>query len=242
MAEFKFPTEEVELPSKGLLYPEGHPLRSGKIEIKYMTAKEEDILSNQSYIQKGIVLDKLLESVIINKEIKLKDLLIGDKNAVLIATRILGYGKTYSFNYNGEKIDVDLTELENKPFDESYIVEGKNEFSFTLPHSNTLITFKVLDGYGEAKIEAELKGLRKIQKDNVPELTTRLKHILLSVNGESETKDIREFVDNYMLARDSRAFREHLKSVQPDVDMSITLDNGEEVEVPLGLNFFWPDA
>ncbi len=242
MAEFKFPTEEVELPSKGLLYPEGHPLKSGKIEIKYMTAKEEDILSNQSYIQKGIVLDKLLESVIINKEIKLKDLLIGDKNAILIATRILGYGKTYSFTYNGERVDVDLTELENKPFDESYIIEGKNEFSFTLPHSNTLITFKVLDGHDEAKIESELKGLKKIQKDNVPELTTRLKHLLLSVNGETESKDIREFVDNYLLARDSRAFREHLKSVQPDVDMSITLDNGEEVEVPLGLNFFWPDA
>ena len=242
MAEFKFPTEEVELPSKGLLYPEGHPLKSGKIEIKYMTAKEEDILSNQSYIQKGIVLDKLLESVIINKDIKLKDLLIGDKNAILIATRILGYGKTYSFTYNGERVDVDLTELDNKPFDESYIVDGKNEFSYTLPHSNTLITFKVLDGHGEAKIEAELKGLRKIQKDNIPELTTRLKHIILSVNGESESKDIREFVDNYMLARDSRAFREHLKSVQPDVVMSIILDNGEEVEVPLGLNFFWPDA
>jgi len=242
MAEFKFPTEEVELPSKGLLYPDGHPLKSGKIEIKYMTAKEEDILSNQAYIQKGTVLDKLLESVIINKDIKLKDLLIGDKNAILIATRILGYGKNYSFTYNSEKVDIDLTELENKPFDESYIVDGKNEFSFTLPHSNTLITFKVLDGHEEAKIEAELKGLRKIQKDNVPELTTRLKHIILSVNGETESKDVREFVDNYMLARDSRAFREHLKSIQPDVDMSVILDNGEEVEVPLGLNFFWPDS
>jgi hypothetical protein len=242
MAEFKFPTEEIELPSKGLVYSKDNPLSSGKVEIKYMTAKEEDILSNQSYIQKGIVLDKLLESVIINKDIKLKDLLIGDKNAILIATRILGYGKTYSFTYNGERVDIDLTELDNKPFDESYIVDGKNEFSYTLPHSNTLITFKVLDGHGEAKIEAELKGLRKIQKDNIPELTTRLKHIILSVNGESESKDIREFVDNYMLARDSRAFREHLKSVQPDVDMSIILDNGEEVEVPLGLNFFWPDA
>ena len=242
MAEFKFPTEEVELPSKGLLYPDGHPLKSGKIEIKYMTAKEEDILSNQAYIQKGTVLDKLLESVIINKDIKLKDLLIGDKNAILIATRILGYGKNYSFTYNSEKVDIDLTELENKPFDESYIVDGKNEFSFTLPHSNTLITFKVLDGHEEVKIEAELKGLRKIQKDNVPELTTRLKHIILSVNGETESKDVREFVDNYMLARDSRAFREHLKSIQPDVDMSVILDNGEEVEVPLGLNFFWPDS
>jgi hypothetical protein len=95
MAEFKFPTEEVELPSKGLLYPENNPLRSGKVEIKYMTAKEEDILSNASFIQKGIVLDKLLESVIVSK-ININDLVIGDKNAVLIATRILGYGKNIS--------------------------------------------------------------------------------------------------------------------------------------------------
>ena len=102
MAEFKFPTEEVELPSRGLLYPDGHPLKSGKIEVKYMTAKEEDILTNQSYIQKGTVLDKLLESVIITK-VDLKDLLIGDKNAVLIAARILGYGKDYSFMYKGTR-------------------------------------------------------------------------------------------------------------------------------------------
>ena len=242
MAEFKFPTEEVELPTKGLLYPEGHPLKSGKIEIKYMTAKEEDILSNQSYIQKGVVLDKLLESVIINKEIKLNDLLIGDKNAVLIATRILGYGKNYSFTYNGERKDIDLTELDNKPFDESYVIDGKNEFAFTLPHSNTPITFKVLDGHDEDKIETELKGLRKLQKDNVPELTTRLKHIITSVNGEEDKKSIREFVDGYLLARDSRALREHINQVQPDVDMTVTLDGGEEVSVPLGLNFFWPDA
>jgi hypothetical protein len=242
MAEFKFPTEEVELPSKGLLYPDGHPLKSGKIEIKYMTAKEEDILSNQSYIQKGIVLDKLLESVIVNKEIKLNDLLIGDKNAVLIATRILGYGKNYSFTYNGERKDIDLTELDNKPFDESYVIDGKNEFAFTLPHSNTPITFKVLDGHDEDKIETELKGLRKLQKDNVPELTTRLKHIITSVNGEEDKKSIREFVDGYLLARDSRALREHINQVQPDVDMTVTLDGGEEVSVPLGLNFFWPDA
>jgi hypothetical protein len=242
MAEFKFPTEEVELPSKGLLYPDGHPLKSGKIEIKYMTAKEEDILSNQSYIQKGVVLDKLLESVIINKEIKLNDLLIGDKNAVLIATRILGYGKNYSFTYNGERKDIDLTELDNKPFDESYVIDGKNEFAFTLPHSNTPITFKVLDGHDEDKIETELKGLRKLQKDNVPELTTRLKHIITSVNGEEDKKSIREFVDGYLLARDSRALREHISQVQPDVDMTVTLDGGEEVSVPLGLNFFWPDA
>ena len=93
MSEFKFPTEEVDLPSKGLIYAKDNPLSSGKVEIKYMTAKEEDILSNQAFIQKGIVLEKLLKSVIINKDINLDDLIVGDKNAVLIATRILGYGK-----------------------------------------------------------------------------------------------------------------------------------------------------
>lgn len=241
MAEFKFPTEEVELPSKGLLYPEGHPLKSGKIEIKYMTAKEEDILSNSAYIQKGIVLDKLLESVIITK-VKLKDLLIGDKNAVLVAARILGYGKEYSFMLNEEKIDIDLTELDNKPFNKDSLVDDKNEFAFTLPHSNTPITFKVLDGHDEAKLDNEIKGLKKLYKDNVPELTTRLKHIIVSVNGETDPKVIREFVDNYLLARDSRALREYIKQVQPDIDMSITLDSGEEVDVPLGLSFFWPDS
>jgi len=240
MAEFKFPTEEVELPTKGLLYPEGHPLRSGKIEIKYMTAKEEDILSNQSYIQKGIVLDKLLESVIVTK-VKLKDLLIGDKNAILIAARILGYGATYKVNINGEEQSVDLTQLENKPFDGSDLIEGKNEFSFTLPNSSNLITYKMLDGHEEAKIEAELKGLAKINKDHTPTLTTRLKYTITSVDGDSDKKTIREFVDNYLLARDSRALREHIKQQQPDVDMSYILDNGEEVEIPLGLTFFWPD-
>jgi hypothetical protein len=117
MAEFKFPTEEVELPSKGLLYPENNPLRSGKVEIKYMTAKEEDILSNASFIQKGIVLDKLLESVIVSK-ININDLIIGDKNALLIATRILGYGKEYKVQIM-EKKKILTNQLENKPFDSS---------------------------------------------------------------------------------------------------------------------------
>ena len=242
MAEFQFPTEEVELPSKGLLYPNDHPLRSGKIEIKYMTAKEEDILSNQSYIQKGIVLDKLLESVIVSKEIKLSDLVVGDKNAILIATRILGYGKEYKFEYKGEKIEMDLTQLNNKEFDGSLLEGGDNKFPFTLPHSKTEITFKILTGHDESKIESELAGLRKILKDNTPELTTRLKHIITSVNGEEDKKTIREFVDNYLLARDSRALRERIAQTQPDVDMTYTMDDGEEVSVPIGLNFFWPDA
>jgi hypothetical protein len=101
MAEFKFPTEEIELPSKGLVYPNDNPLSSGKVEMKYMTAKEEDILTNQAYIRKGTVLDKLLKSLIIDKKINIDDLIVGDKNSLLIASRILGYGKEYKFEYNG---------------------------------------------------------------------------------------------------------------------------------------------
>ena len=141
--KFDFPTEMVELPSKGLLYPETSPLSSGKVEMKYMTAKEEDILTNQAYIKKGNVLDKLLESLIVTKGVNVKDLVVGDKNALFVAARVLGYGKDYVFNYEGQEYTVDLSEIENKPFDESKIEKGKNEFSFILPHSNTNITFKL---------------------------------------------------------------------------------------------------
>ena len=240
MSEFKFPTEEVDLPSKGLIYTKDNPLSSGKVEIKYMTAKEEDILSNQAFIEKGTVLDKLLESVIVSK-ININDLIVGDKNAILIATRILGYGSDYKVTINGKTETIDLSELENKEFDGSTMIEDKNEFAFTLPHSDTKITYKILDGHDEKKIERELKGLKKLNPNASPEASTRLKYTLVSVNGETEKKDVREFVDVYFLARDTRAFREHLRQTQPDVDLNVILDSGEEVIVPIGLSFFWPD-
>jgi hypothetical protein len=240
--KFKFPTEIVDLPSRGLLYPVNHPLSSGKIEMKYMTAREEDILTNQAYIQNGTVLDKLLESLIVTEGVKVDDFIVGDKNAILVAARILGYGKDYSFSYNGQSITVDLSKLENKFFDESKINKGVNEFNFILPHSSTNITYKLLNGHDNNKIEQELKGLKKINKDLSPELSTRLKYMITSVEGNSDIKTIREFVDNYLLARDSRAFREHIKNTQPDIDLSFTTDGGEEVAIPISLNFFWPDA
>ena len=239
MSEFNLPTEMVELPSKGLAYPEGHPLREGKVEVKYMTAKEEDILTNQSYIEKGTVLDKLLESVVVSK-INIKDLIIGDKNALLIATRILGYGKDYSFSYMGESYDVDLSTLENKEIDESLLSEG-NKFFYTLPNSNIDITFKILDGHDETKIEKEIQGLKKINKNASPELSTRLKYIITSINGDSESRTIRNFVENNFLARDSRSLRNHIKEVQPDVNLTYITDSNEEITIPIGISFFWPD-
>tara|TARA_R110000824_G_scaffold294077_1_gene482375 strand:- start:865 stop:1614 length:750 start_codon:yes stop_codon:yes gene_type:complete len=242
----QFPTEEVTLPSKGLLYPPENPLSKGVIEIKYMTAKEEDILTNQNYIQKGTVIDKLLKSLIVTP-IDYNDLLVGDKNAILIAARILGYGANYEFKYQDKDASVDLSELEDKELDESLITEGKNEFDFTLPFSKNSITFKLLTQADDTKIQNELKGLKKIDKNANPENTTRLKHTILSVDGDSTPKTIREFVDNQLLARDAREFRKYITHVSPDVDLNVdlTFNDGETIEnvsLPIGVNFFWPDV
>lgn len=251
-SEFQFPTEEVTLPSKGLLYPEGSPLRSGKITMKYMTAKEEDILTNQNFIKNGTVIDKLLQSLVVDGT-DINNILVGDKNALLVASRILGYGSDYSFKYQNpetgeeETVTVDLTEAEDKFFDESLLVEGKNEFEFELPTSKAVITFKLLTTADEKKIDAELKGLKKINKNASPELTTRMKHVIQSINGDYEKKTVRDFVDNQFLARDSRAFREHMSQVMPDIDLTydVEFENGaiaENVSIPINVNFFWPDA
>tara|TARA_R110000796_G_scaffold46872_3_gene113194 strand:+ start:2693 stop:3439 length:747 start_codon:yes stop_codon:yes gene_type:complete len=243
-SKHKFPTETIELPSKGLIYPEDNPLSSGTVEMKYMTAKEEDILSNQSYIQNGTVLDKLLKALIVSK-VNYSDLIVGDKNAVMVAARILGYGKDYKFEYKGEEVEVDLSTLENKEFDESSIVQGVNEFKFTLPNSGTELTYKLLNHKDEMAIEAELKGLKKINKTADPSISTRMKQMIISVNGDDERKTVREFVDTYFLASDARAFRKHVAEHQPDVNLltQIELNDGlEDVEIPITVRFFWPDA
>ena len=245
MAELKFPTEVVDLPSKGYFYVEGHPLSKGKVEVKYMTAKEEDILTSQNLIKQGTVIDTLLQSLIVDKTINVNELLIGDKNAIMVAARILGYGKDYKFSYDGEEQSVDLSKLEPVDIDFSKFTRGVNEFSFELPNSKRQITFKLLNGKDEKDIEAEIKSLQKISKNRSSELTTRLKKIILSVDGNSERTFVNSFVDNEFLSRDSLAFRQHLSSITPDIDMSTTLEiNGEEQEVtiPVTLRFFWPES
>jgi hypothetical protein len=247
--KFKFPTEIVELPSKGLIYPKDNPLSSGKVEMKYMTAKEEDILTNQNYISKGIVLDKLIESLIIDK-IDYNSLITGDKNALLIASRVLGYGKDYTFKginqQTGEIEDftVDLTLLKDKNLDPKDLKEeGINEFEFTLPNSKISVTFKLLSHGDEKDIEKEISGLKKIKPDSSSEISTRLKHIITSVDGDREKKTIREFVDTYLLAKDSRALREEVRRVSPDVELKYYGDGAEEgINIPVNISFFWPDA
>ena len=246
MAEYKFPTEMVDLPSKGYFYFEGHPLSSGKVEVKYMTAKEEDILTSQNLIQQGTVIDKLLESLIVDKSIKLDDMLIGDKNAIMLSARILGYGKQYEFTYDGEEQSVDLSTLEPLDIDFSKFPKGKNEFNFKLPTSEREVTFKLLTGKSEKDIDLEIKAKQKISKTQSSELTTRLKHMIISVDGSSEKSYINNFVDNEFLSRDSLAFRQYLSSITPDVDMNVEVVDSDgkktEVAVPITVRFFWPSA
>jgi hypothetical protein len=250
MAELKIPTETISLPSKGLLYPETSPLSKGQIEMKYMTAKEEDILTNTNFIRQGTVIDKLLQALIVTP-IEYNELLVGDKNAILVAARVLGYGKDYTFKYTNQRnqeleTTIDLSSLEDKQMDESLFKRGVNEFTFTLPHSGNNITFKLLTHGDEQKIEAEIKGLQKVNPNSSTDVTTRLKHIITSVEGKRDAKDVREFVDNYLIAKDARALREYYTKISPDVNLTFMPEDesytGEGITIPVSLNFFWPDS
>ena len=243
---YTHPTEVVELPSAGYFYPEGHPLSSGKVEIKYMTAKEEDILTSQNLIQQGTVIDKLLESLIVDKSIDIDDMIIGDKNGIMVAARILGYGKDYEFTFDGENQVADLSILEPVDIDFTQLIKGKNEFEFTLPATERHITFKLLTGRDEREISTEIEARKKINKQHSSELTTRLKKMILSVDGKFEKTHINNFVDNEFLSRDSLAFRKYLATISPDVDMNTTVvdSTGKEsvVTIPITVRFFWPTA
>ena len=241
----QFPAEEVTLPSKGLLYPKDSPLRNGILEMKYMTAREEDILTNVNLIENGTVIDKLLESLIVTP-IDYNTLLTGDKDAILVAARVLGYGSDYSFSHKGEEIHIDLNTIKDKQLDEKLVIDGKNDFSFTLPTSKKEVTFKLLTHGDEQKITRELKGLKKLNKEVTRELSTRMKYVITSIEGDYEQKTIREFVDTQFLARDARELRNYIKKIQPSVDLSYDYEdqsgNVTTIDIPVGISFFWPDA
>jgi len=251
MADLKIPTETVTLPSKGLVYPEESLLSKGEIEMRYMSAKDEDILTNINFIKQGTAIDKLLRSLVVTP-IDIDDLVLGDKNAILFAARILGYGKDYIFRFRNastgkdEDYTLDLTTLKEKEINESLFEKGKNEFKFELPQTKNTVTFKLLTGKDEKAIDAEIKVLQKIDPNWSFENTTRLKHMITSVNGKSDQVSIRDFVDNYLLAPDSRAFKKYYNEVSPDIDTVITIEKDgyvqEDVVIPIGINFFWPDA
>ena len=212
-----FPTETIDLPSEGHFYPEGHPLSAGRLELKMMTAREEDILTNQNLIKKGIVLDKLLESLIVTP-VKIDDILVGDKNAAFFAARRLAYGDTYGpVKVTCPKCQtecerkIDLSAMKSKDVDVTKYPRGQNEFEFS------------------------------------SEVTTRLRAMIVAIDGNTERGVINKFVNQEMPSRDSLAFRAHVKENTPDLDMTFDFScdecsHEERMSVPLTAQFFWPES
>jgi len=251
----KYPSEIISLPSQGYFYDEKNPLSKGTVDIKYMTAREEDILTSQNLIKKGVVLSRLLESLIVTPGVRLDDLLIGDKNALFIAARRLAYGDNYgpvevickSCGVTNKR-QIDLSIVENKDFDFSKYTKGTNLFEYVLPYSKKTIQFKLLTHKDENNIEAELEHLAKMGKGTAaPEVTTRLKHMIVSVDGNDDRSFVNKFVDNEFPARDSLAFRTYVRDNTPNVDMGFNFvcdscSHEERMDIPMGVSFFWPSA
>jgi hypothetical protein len=251
----KFPTEIIDLPSKGLLYSADNALASGKVEMKYMTAKEEDILTSSSLIKQGVVLDRLFQSLIVSP-INYDDLLIGDKNAIMIAARILGYGKDYEVEITDpfseddkQKVTIDLTSIQPKPYDFDALTPHQNEFNLTLPVSKRSVTFQLMTHGLDKKVRDAVKGQLKMTKLTgvEKELTTRMKFLITSVDGNREKHYIDNYVDNELFAQDSRFIRDEIKRLTPDMDMTFVFTSAQTgesqvMEVPMDVSFFWPKS
>lgn len=248
-----FATEVIDLPSGGKYYPPSDPLSKGHVEMKHMTAKEEDILTSPNLLKKGIAIEKLLESLIVDKNIDVNKLLSGDKNALIFACRRLAYGDNYgpvevscTKCSNKSRVNIDLGQLNNKQIEESLISGENGEFNYTLPHSKSVITFRLLTSGDEKLIEKEIQSMSKIKKDVSSEITTRLKNMVTSVNGETDKARIKEFIDN-MLSKDALSLRQYIKSITPDIDSTFNFTcescgNEERLGVPVTAQFFWPDS
>jgi len=253
--DFATPTEMVELPSKGQFYPEGHPLHNLEtVEIRYMTAKDEDILVNRTLIKKGVVLDRLLQSVIVDKSINVDDLLIGDKNAILIATRISGYGADYNTkipcpscgSVSDHTFDLEeaLEESYERGSDTTFAQQTENgTFLVSLPKTGVNVEVRPLSGKDEKTI---LKTNSMRQKNKLPEmsLTDQMMLYVVSVNGETNQGTIANFIQN-MPAIDSRHLRFAYQDAMPSVDLAQHFECGDcgyeqEMEVPFTTEFFWP--
>lgn len=253
MAEYEFPTELVSLPSEGKLYPEGHPLSNGTIELKYMTAKEEDILASTNLIKKGVVLDKLFESVVVQKGLNIDDIYIGDKNAILLATRVLGYGPEYTVEvvdpFTGElqKTSINLGKVQTKDVDFSKL-NTENRYEYETKIGKVKLIFKLLTHKDEVSIASDLQAISRLSKGKdviSSDVSTRLRYMIVSVDGNEDKGFINKWISNSFLARDSREFRKYVKEISPDIDLTfefVSESTGEveALDIPFGTGFFYP--
>ena len=252
-SEVLFPTEIVPLPSKGLVYPLDHPLATGQVEVRYMTAKDEDILTNQNYLKRGVALDRLYQALVIGngegQAVNMNDMTLGDRSAVMLAARVLGYGSEYAVTVTHpetlKEIEtvVDLNQLQPKPIDES-LYNNTREFNFVLPISKKEVVIRLLTCVEQKAIDRDIKAQDKAGIA-VRNTTTILKHTIVSIDGEVDPKHISDFIDNHLLARDSLLLRSYILDISPDYDLSITIDIPAEnyletLPLPIDTSFFWP--
>lgn len=249
------PSEAITLPSEGKFYPPGHPLHQAQyIEIRPMTARDEDILTSRALFKSGKVIDSLLRSCILTPGIDASQMLAGDRNAAIIGIRVSGYGIDYSVKVEcpscNEKTDVDVNlgklPLKGVPDSVQPIAPFTNEFAFALPVSGVTVTFKLPTGNDENELSQTIDRVRKMTgSENI--VTNRLLIQLLSVNGERDRNKIATFIRS-MPARDSRELRSYMDEIAPDVKFvqkftcPVCSFETEEVDVPLSTDFFWPKS
>ena len=252
---FVAPTEFVSLPSQGRHYSSDHPLYNQEtVEIKQMTAKEEDILTSVTLIKNGVALERLLESIIIDKRIDPKTLLIGDRNAIVISARVSGYGNVYrtqitcpnclteqkhNFDLNDANSTTSQQILSELP--EEIEITENGDYSVVLPKSNLNVVLRLLTGKDENKLSA---SLNKDNQQTQRLVTTQLEHMIKSVNGNGTTEAI-QYVAQNLPSADSAFLRKIYKSGVPNINLTLgftcsNCSHSEDMEVPLTAEFFWP--
>ena len=258
-SDFSFivPTEFVELPSRGVYYATSHPLHGeDTIEIKQMTAKEEDMLTSRTLLKKGVALDRVIQSLIVNKSIDPNSLLVGDKNALIIAARISAYGNEYTTKVTcpacgtAQEYTFDLAAVESTAADgdSSYITADNSDGTFTtiLPKTNLEITFRLLTGADERRLLQGIESDRKNKNVHERGITRQLVNMIVAVNGNTTSQAINYLVEN-IPSIDARHLRSAYKAASPNIDLSQHFECGEcdyenTLEVPLSADFFWPNA
>jgi len=252
---FVAPTEFVELPSKGLAYPEGHPLHNKEtVEIRYMTAKDEDILSSRALLKKGIALERFMQNILVDKSINPEELLTGDRNAIIIAARVSGYGANYDTmvtcpactSKNTFSFDLNQTKVHEPTFLDELNIEstGMGTFLTTMPHTKFKVEFKLLRGEDENQLASLLEEKRK-RKIMESALTDQYRRMIIAIEGHRDGALINRYIMN-MPTLDSRHLRTCYKMVSPDIKIKNNFvcsecGHAEEVSVPFGTDFFWPD-
>lgn len=254
---FIVPTELVDLPTGGRYYPEGHPLAgSDTIEIKQMTAKEEDMLTSRSLLKKGVALDRVLQSLVVDPAINTDTLFVGDRNALIVAARVSAYGTEYNTKVTcpacgtTQEYGFNLTQLESYTGEDmaAYVTTDHQNGVFTtiLPKTNLEVTFKLLTGTDERRL---LKGIEEDRKNkNVHErgVTRQLINMIVGVNGNTTAEAVNYLVNN-IPSIDARHLRSAYKAANPNIDLTqhfecSACDYENDLEVPLSADFFWPNT